>query len=103
MNKNFIALAVVAALAAGGVWYYKKGDSAGNGANGSAAAAAPAGNAGGNGGGKAGGKGGESGPPTVVNVVAAVKQDVPVVQAANGSVTPLKSVTLHPQTSSIIR
>ena len=48
------------------------------------------------------GKGGAQ-PPTVVNVVAPVRQDVPVVQLANGSVTPISSVDLHPQTTATIR
>ena len=48
------------------------------------------------------GKGGAQ-PPTVVNVVAPLRQDVPVVQMANGSVTPISSVDLHPQTTATIR
>jgi len=42
-------------------------------------------------------------PPTVVNVVAPQRQDVPVVLQASGSVTPISSVDLHPQTTSTIR
>jgi RND family efflux transporter MFP subunit len=51
------------------------------------------------------GKGGKGGPqpPTVVNVVAPQRQDVGVVVAANGTVTPLRTVDLHPQTTSTIR
>jgi multidrug efflux system membrane fusion protein len=49
-----------------------------------------------------GGRGGAGAPPTVVNVVAPVRQDVPVVLQANGSVTPVSSVALHPQTTSTI-
>jgi RND family efflux transporter MFP subunit len=49
-----------------------------------------------------GGKGAAQ-PPTVVNVVAAQRQDVGVVVAANGTVTPLRTVDLHPQTTSTIR
>jgi RND family efflux transporter MFP subunit len=55
--------------------------------------------------GPAGGKGGKGGPqgPTVVNVVAPQRQDVPIVVASNGTVTPLRTVDLHPQTTSTIR
>lgn len=41
--------------------------------------------------------------PTVVNVVAPVRRDVPVVLQASGTVTPISSVELHPQTTSTIR
>jgi multidrug efflux system membrane fusion protein len=49
-----------------------------------------------------GGPGGTQ-PPTVVNVVAPLRQDVPVVLQASGTVTPISSVELHPQTTSTIR
>ncbi|MGJ7915893.1 efflux RND transporter periplasmic adaptor subunit [Massilia sp. LXY-6] len=55
--------------------------------------------AGGPGGAK--GKGGQ--PPAVVNVVAPQRRDVPVVQQANGTVTPIRTVDLHPQTTATIR
>lgn len=42
-------------------------------------------------------------PPTVVNVVRPQRQDVPVVLQANGTVTPVSTVDLHPQTTSTIR
>jgi RND family efflux transporter MFP subunit len=42
-------------------------------------------------------------PPTVVNVVKPQRQDVPVVLQSNGTVTPVSSVDLHPQTTSTIR
>jgi multidrug efflux system membrane fusion protein len=51
----------------------------------------------------AGAKGAASQPPTVVNVVKPQRQDVPVVLQANGAVTPVSSVDLHPQTTSTIR
>lgn len=53
----------------------------------------------------AGGKQAKGGPqpPVTVNVVAAQRQDVGVVVAANGTVTALRSVDLHPQTTSTIR
>jgi multidrug efflux system membrane fusion protein len=41
-------------------------------------------------------------PPVLVNVVTPQRQDVPVVLAANGSVTPVSSVELHAQISSTI-
>jgi membrane fusion protein, multidrug efflux system len=37
-----------------------------------------------------------------VNVVAPLRQDVPVVLAANGTVSPISTVDLHPQTTSTI-
>jgi membrane fusion protein, multidrug efflux system len=42
-------------------------------------------------------------PPTTVSVVAARRQDVGVVVAANGTVSALRTVDLHPQTISTIR
>jgi multidrug efflux system membrane fusion protein len=57
--------------------------------------------AGGPGGPGAKGKGGQ--PPAVVNVVAPQRRDVPVVQQANGTVTPIRTVDLHPQTTATIR
>jgi multidrug efflux system membrane fusion protein len=50
-----------------------------------------------------GGKGGGAQPPAVVNVVAPQRQDVAVVQQANGTVTPIRTVDLHPQTTATIR
>ncbi|MET0322378.1 MAG: efflux RND transporter periplasmic adaptor subunit, partial [Duganella sp.] len=40
--------------------------------------------------------------PTTVSVVAPVRRDVPVVLQANGTVTPISTVDLHPQTTSTI-
>jgi multidrug efflux system membrane fusion protein len=51
----------------------------------------------------AGAAGAASQPPTVVNVVKPQRQDVPVVLQANGTVAPVSSVDLHPQTTSTIR
>ena len=48
-----------------------------------------------------GAKGGQ--PPTVVSVVKPLRQDVPVALQSNGTVTPLSTVDLHPQTTSTIR
>jgi RND family efflux transporter MFP subunit len=70
-----------AAIIGAGAWYVAAGSKQ----------AAPAGK-GANGGGQ----------PTLVNVVAPVRQDVPVVEQANGTVTPLSSVELHAQTTSSI-
>lgn len=50
-----------------------------------------------------GGKGNGAQPPAVVNVVAPQRQDVAVVQQANGTVTPIRTVDLHPQTTATIR
>lgn len=41
-------------------------------------------------------------PPTVVSSIAPVRQDVPIILQANGTVTPISSVDLHPQTTSTI-
>jgi len=50
-----------------------------------------------------GGKGQGGQPPAVVNVVAPQRQDVAIVQQANGTVTPIRTVDLHPQTTATIR
>lgn len=42
-------------------------------------------------------------PPTTVNAVPVKRQDVGVAVASNGTVTPLRTVDLHPQTTSTIR
>lgn len=42
-------------------------------------------------------------PPAVVNVIDPQREDVPVVQQANGTVTPIRTVDLHPQTTATIR
>lgn len=81
MNSKHIVVTVAALAAIGaGAWYL--------GANRAAPKAGPA-------------QGGQ--PPTVVNVVAPRRQDVPVVLQASGTVTPVSSVDLHPQTTSTIR
>jgi RND family efflux transporter MFP subunit len=88
MNKKNVGLIVgVAVVVGAAAWYMNQGP----GAQAESAAA----------GGK-GGKGGQQGP-TVVNVVAPQRQDVPIVVASNGTVTPLRTVDLHPQTTSTIR
>jgi multidrug efflux system membrane fusion protein len=87
-NKHLGLIAAVAVAVGAGAWYVNQGDSAH--AEGSVA--------------KEGqhGKGGAQ-PPAVVNVVAPQRQDVPVLQIANGTVTPIRTVDLHPQTTATIR
>jgi multidrug efflux system membrane fusion protein len=82
-NKKTALVLVAIAAAAGAAWYFS-------------GAAAPAADDG-----AKGGKGGQ--PPTVVNVIKPVRRDVPVVLQASGTVTPVSSVDLHPQTTSTIR
>jgi len=85
-KKNAGFIVGVVALAVAGAWYLNKGDGAhaDNGAKGGP-----------------GGKGGM--PPTTVNVVAPTRQDVGVELSANGTVTPVRTVDLHPQTTATIR
>lgn len=88
MNKKNIGItATIVALAVAGAWYMNKGDGA------------QADGAGGPGG--PGGKGGQ--PPTTVNTIAPQRQDVGVELSANGTVTPVRTVDLHPQTTATIR
>jgi membrane fusion protein, multidrug efflux system len=82
-KKNVGVIATIVALAVAGAWYANRGDSA--------QAQAQQG---------PGGKGAQ--PPTTVNVVAPERRDVGVELAANGTVTPVRSVDLHPQTSATI-
>jgi RND family efflux transporter MFP subunit len=93
MKKNHLGLIAAAVIIVGaGGWYLKQDSAHAE----SASASASAGGAGG-----AKGKGGQ--PPAVVNVVAPQRRDVPVVQQANGTVTPIRTVDLHPQTTATIR
>jgi len=87
-NKNLGLIAAVVIAAGAGAWYVNHGDAA--------HADNPAGKEG------APGKGGVQ-PPAIVNVVAPQRQDVPVLQVANGTVTPIRTVDLHPQTTATIR
>lgn len=86
MKKKTLAVVVgLAVVIGGGAWYASKGPAE----QGAAQA-------------QGGGKGrGEQGP-TTVNVVAPLRQDVPVVLTANGTVSPISTVDLHPQTTSTI-
>ncbi|MGI4844006.1 MAG: efflux RND transporter periplasmic adaptor subunit [Janthinobacterium lividum] len=86
-KKNAGWMVGVVALAVAGAWYLNKGDGA------------HADN--GQGGKGPGGKGGM--PPTTVNVVVPQRQDVGVELSANGTVTPVRTVDLHPQTTATIR
>ncbi|MGZ3184854.1 MAG: efflux RND transporter periplasmic adaptor subunit [Telluria sp.] len=83
MKKNVIAaIAGAIVIASGAAWYL-----------------APA-----NGAQKGDAKGGKGQqPPAVVSVVKPVRQDVAVTEQSNGTVTPLSTVDLHPQTTATIR
>jgi len=87
MKKSSVAYVVGAILVlGGGVWYATHG-------------------AGQPGGEQAGGQaknGNGAQGPTTVSVVAPKRQDVAVVLQANGTVTPVSTVDLHPQTTSTI-
>lgn len=90
-----VTLVGAAAAIGAGAWFYSKpAPEAGAGA----AGGAPSAQAQGQGGGKGGGQQG----PTAVNVVSPQRQDVDVMLAANGTVTPVSTVDLHPQTTSTI-
>jgi RND family efflux transporter MFP subunit len=89
-HLGFIAAAVIA-VGAGG-WYLHQDGAHAEDASAKAGAQSNPG---------AKGKGGQ--PPAVVNVVAPERRDVPVIQQANGTVTPIRTVDLHPQTTATIR
>ncbi len=80
-KSTIVTLAATAAVIGLSGWYMKSGGNH----------AAPAGKQ-------------ASGPqgPTTVSVVAPQRRDVPVVLQANGTVTPISTVDLHPQTTSTI-
>jgi multidrug efflux system membrane fusion protein len=90
-KKNIALLAGVLAIAGATAWYMSHDADAASVAPASASAK-----------GGPGGKGGAQ-PPTVVNIVSPTRQDVPVVLQANGTVTPVSTVDLHPQTTAAIR
>ena len=87
-KKNVGVIAVVVALVVAGGWYFNQGNDAhAEGGTGGPGAAGPGG----------------ARPPVTVNVVAPQRRDVGVELFANGTVTPLRTVDLHPQTTSTIR
>lgn len=81
-KTTLVFLAAAVAAIGAGAWYY---------AQPSASAEQAAGP----------GKQGQQGP-TTVNVVSPQRQDVPVLLTANGTVSPISTVDLHPQTTSTI-
>jgi len=85
-SKQIGIIAAVAIVVGAGAWTLNRGGDA----HGDAAASA-------------GAKGKGAQPPAVVNVVAPQRQDVAIVQQANGTVTPIRTVDLHPQTTATIR
>jgi RND family efflux transporter MFP subunit len=85
-TKNIAIVAGIVVAVGAGTWAVNRGSDAH--ADGTAAP---------------GGKGKGAQPPAVVNVVAPQRQDVAVVQQANGTVTPIRTVDLHPQTTATIR
>ena len=82
-HKNIVLIVGIAAIAGAAAWYLNAGKAEKPGANG-------------------GGRGGEQ-PPATVNVITPLRQDVPVTLQASGTVTPVNSVDLRPQTTSTIR
>ncbi|WEF32519.1 efflux RND transporter periplasmic adaptor subunit [Pseudoduganella chitinolytica] len=80
-KKTLGVLAGVAAVIAAGAWHFTR-------------PAAPAQEGPGKGNGFQG--------PTTVNIVQPKRQDVPVLLQANGTVSPISTVDLHPQTTSTI-
>lgn len=83
-KKNVGVIAGIAALVVAGGWYLNQGNDA--------KAEGP---------GQGPGAGGP--PPVTVNTVAPERRDVGVELFANGSVTPVRTVNLHPQTVTTIR
>ncbi|MGZ8293541.1 MAG: efflux RND transporter periplasmic adaptor subunit [Telluria sp.] len=84
-QKNIVLAVGIVAIVGATAWYMNRD------ANGAAPEA-----------GKGGRGNGGAQPPVVVNVVAPGRQDVPVTLQANGTVTPISTVDLHPQTTSTI-
>lgn len=83
-QKNIVLVVGIVAIVGAAAWYLNAGN-----------AGKPDG--------KGGGRGNGEQPPATVNVVAPARQDVPVTLQANGTVTPVNSVDLRPQTTSTIR
>lgn len=85
-KQNVILIVGVAAIIGAAIWYLNQ----------DAGASAASGKTRGS-----GGRGGAQ-PFIVVNVVAPLRQDVPVVLQVNGTVTPVSTVDLHPQITSTV-
>ena len=83
-QKNIVLVVGIVAIVGAAAWYLNAGKAEKSG-------------------GKGGGRGPGEQPPATVNVVAPLRQDVPVTLQANGTVTPINSVDLRPQTTSTIR
>jgi len=92
MNKNKLGLVAGAVIIAGaGAWYlHTANPNAGNKAHAEGAGATTE-------------QGKAAQPPAVVSTVAPRREDVPVTQLANGTVTPIRTVDLHPQVTATIR
>jgi RND family efflux transporter MFP subunit len=88
-NKNLALVIGAVAIAGSAGWYFNQGSGAH-----AQDAGSPA---------KGGARAPGQQPPTTVNVVAVKRQDVGMEVASNGTVTPLRTVDLHPQTTSTIR
>jgi RND family efflux transporter MFP subunit len=88
-NKNLALVIGAVAIAGSAGWYSNQGSGAH-----AQDAGSPA---------KGGARAPGQQPPTTVNVVAVKRQDVGMEVASNGTVTPLRTVDLHPQTTSTIR
>ena len=82
-QKNIVLVVGIVAIVGASAWYLNNGK-----------AEKPGG---------AGGRGNGEQPPATVNVVSPLRQDVPITLQANGTVTPINSVDLRPQTTSTIR
>ena len=85
-KKNVGVIAGIAALVVAGGWYLNQGNDAKAEAGAGQGPGAPGGQ-----------------PPVTVNVVAPERRDVGVELFANGTVTPVRTVNLHPQTVTTIR
>lgn len=83
-KSSLVTLAATLAIVGFSAWYLRHGSSDGGGHG----AAAPSGQ-------------GQQGP-TTVSVVGPQRRDVQVMLQANGTVTPIRTVDLHPQTTSTI-
>ena len=84
-QKNIVLAVGIAAIVGAAAWYLNAGGDDKPGAA------------------KGDGRGNGEQPPATVNAVAPGRQDVPVTLQANGTVTPINSVDLRPQTTSTIR